>query len=165
MRTLAIAAALGAAGFFCAPAHAQMVMLNFSIPEMRQQLTDQKVTITKEDQTTEGLRFLQGKTESGLVFAAYGMECDTKEVTQRCTGLEMIASFTLADAATIDKALDLVDYAAVSDYKGSDGNLKLSRYVIFDNGITPANLKVNIEVFLSLSNQAWDKLDEAKLLK
>lgn len=165
MRTLAIAAALGAAGFISAPAHAQMVMLNFSFPEMRQQLTDQKATITNESQTDDGLRYLSAKTDAGLIFSVYGIQCDTNEPTQRCTGAEMIASFTLADPTQIDKALDLIDYAALSDYKGSDGNLKLSRYVIFDNDITPANLKTNIEVFLGLANQAWDKLDDAKLLK
>src|SRR5262249_25242090 len=114
--------------------------------------------------TSDGIHYLQGKTESGLIFAAYGMECDSKEATQRCTGAEFIASFTLADKTKIDQALDLIDFAAGNDYKGTDGNLKLSRYVLFDNGITAANLKVNIEVFLNLANQAWDKLDDAELL-
>jgi hypothetical protein len=156
-------AALALAG---APASAQAVMLNFSFAEMRQQLTDQGVTITKEADTEEKTHYIQGKDENGLIFAVYGMECDseTPTPTMRCTGAEMIASFTLADKSKINEALDMIDYAAVSDYKGTDGNVKISRYVIFDNGITPANLKVNIEVFLDLANNVWDALDDEDLL-
>jgi hypothetical protein len=156
-------AALALAG---APASAQAILLNFSFEEMRKELTDQGVTITKEADTESKTHYLQGKDENGLIFAVYGMECEPEEHTpaQRCTGAEMIASFTLADKTKIDEALDLVDYAAVSDYKGTDGNLKISRYIIFDNGITPGNLKVNIEVFISLANDIWDALDDEELL-
>lgn len=163
MRILAIAA-LSLAGLVGMPASAQAVMLNFSFPELRQQLVDQGVTISKEADAKDEQRFIQGKDDTGLIFAAYGMECDSKEITQRCTGAELLASFTLADKSKIDQALDLIDYAAVSDYKGPDGNVKISRYIIFDNGITPANFKTNIEVFLSLANNVWDTLDDADLL-
>lgn len=163
MRILAFAA-LGAAMLVSAPAHAQAVMLNFNFPELRQQLVDQGVTISREADAKDELRYIQGKDDTGMIFAAYGMECDSKEITQRCTGAELLASFTLADKTKIDQALDMIDFAAVSDYKGQDGNVKISRYVIFDNGITPANFKSNIEVFLSLANQVWDKLDDADLL-
>ena len=161
---ITVLAALAALALTGAPAFAQAVMLNFSFSEMRDQLVAQGVTVTKEEDTAEGLHYLQAKDDTGLIFAVYGMECDSKAVTQRCTGAEMLASFTLSDKTKIDQALDMVDFAAVSDYKGTDGNVKISRYIIFDNGITPANLKVNIEVFLSLTNQVWDKLDDADLL-
>jgi hypothetical protein len=152
-----ILSALALAG---APAFGQTVMLNFSFPEMRQQMTDLKSTVTKEAETGEKVRYLEGKAESGLVYAVYGFECDSQEPSQRCRGAEMIASFTLERKDDVDEAMDLIDYAAVADYKGSDGNLKLSRYVIFDNGITPANLKVNLEVFLNISNKVWDMLED-----
>ena len=155
--TLCVLAALTLAG---APAFGQAVMLNFSFPEMRQQLTDLKSSVTSEAETSDKIRYLEAKAESGLIYAVYGFECDSKEPSQRCRGAEMIASFTLEDKNDVDEALDLIDYAAVADYKGSDGNLKLSRYVIFDNGITPANLKVNLEVFLSISGKVWDMLED-----
>ena len=150
--------------FAGAPAFGQTVMLNFSFPEMRQQLTDLKSTVSKEGDTDDKIHYLEAKAESGMIYAVYGAECD-EAATPRCRGAEMIASFSLADKSDIDDALDMIDYAAVADYKGSDGNVKVSRYVIFDNGITPANLKTNIEVFLSIANKVWDKLDEEKLLK
>jgi hypothetical protein len=158
---LPVFAALALAG---APASAQTVMLNFSFPELRQQLTDLKSTVTKEADTDEKTHYLEAKTESGLIYAVYGAECDSKEATQRCKGAELVASFSLADKGDVGEALELIDYAALADYKGSDGNVKVSRYVIFDNGITPANFKTNIEVFISLSDKIWDLLDEEGFL-
>jgi hypothetical protein len=34
------------------------------------------------------------------------------------------------------------------------------RYLIFDDGITPGNLKVNLQVFLNISNKAWTYMSE-----
>jgi hypothetical protein len=163
MKLVALSAfALALAG---APAFGQTVMLNFSFPELRQHLTDLKSTVTKEGDTEDKVHYLEAKAESGLIYAVYGLECDSAETTQRCRGAEMIASFSLADKSKIEEALDQIDYAALADYKGSDGDVKVSRYVIFDNGITPANFKTNIEVFLSISDDIWDKLDEEGFLK
>jgi hypothetical protein len=165
LTTLSAFAALALANVLaCAPASAQSVMLNFSFPELRQQLTDLKATVSKEADTDEKTHYLEAKADTGLIFAVYGAECDSKEASQRCRGAELIASFTLADKAKVGEVLDLVDYAALADYKGGDGNLKVSRYVIFDHGITQANFKSNIEVFLSLSNKVWDMLDEKDYL-
>jgi hypothetical protein len=164
MKIVALSA-MAAVAIAGAPAFGQTVMLNFSFPELRQQLTDAKSTVSKEADTAEKIHYLEAKTESGLIYAVYGSECDSQEATQRCRGAEMIASFSLADKSEIDVALDLIDYAAIADYKGTDGNVKVSRYVIFDNGITPANFKANIEVFISIADKVWDKLDEEDLLK
>jgi hypothetical protein len=143
-----------------APAFGQAVMLNYSFPEMRQQLVDVKSTVKSEGETQDKIRYLEAQAETGLNYGVYGFECDSKEATQRCRGAEMVASFDFARPDEVDEALELIDYAAVADYKGTDGKLKLSRYVIFDNGITPGNLKVNIEVFLSISSKVWDMIEE-----
>ncbi len=59
----------------------------------------------------------------------------------------------------------MLDFAAVSDYRDEEGHVKISRYVIFDGGITEVNLQTNITVFLSLANQTWTSSDDAELLK
>jgi hypothetical protein len=151
---------LAALSLASAPASAQTVMLNFSFAEMRQQMVDLKSTVKKEAVTDEDIRYLEAEAESGLIYAVYGLECDNKEATQRCRGAEIVASFKFADDKKVPEALAEIDYAAVADYAGDDGRLKLSRYVIFDNGITAANLKVNLEVFLNISEDVWDFLDE-----
>ncbi len=154
------AMAFAALGFGSAPAFGQTVMLNFSFPELKQQLIDLKSTIKKEAETDDKIRFIEAESPDGLIYGVYGLECDSKEPTQRCRGAEMIASFDLERDGDINEALDLIDYAAVADYKGTDNRLKLSRYVIFDDGITPANFKVNITVFTNIANDVWDMLEE-----
>lgn len=159
MRIIALSAiaVLALAG---APAFGQTVMLNFSFPELKQQMIDLKSTVKKEAETDDKIRFIEAETEDGLIYAIYGLECDSKEPTQRCRGAEMVASFDLERDGDIGEALDMIDYAAVADYKGADNRLKLSRYVIFDDGITPANFKVNITVFTNIANDVWDLLEE-----
>lgn len=165
MRTFGILA-LAMATLASAPAFGQTVMLNFSFQEMREKLAASGASVTKEGDTTDGQHYLSAKHEkSGLSFAVYGSECDSQSGALRCRGADLIASFTMADSSKMREALNFIDYAALGDYEGTDGNLKLSRYVIFDNGITPANLTANIDVFLALAQQAWDKLDDAKYLK
>lgn len=162
MRKLA-ALALFALASLGGPAFGQTVMKDFGWSEMRTELATAGMEITREDVTGDQ-RYLVAKDDTGLIFAVYGFQCDNKETTQRCTGADMVASFTLKDPTTINAILDDVDYAALSDYKGDDGRLKISRYIIFDNGITRENLQVNIEVFARLSNKIWDDLDDKDLL-
>jgi len=159
MRIIALSA-LATLALTGAPAFGQTVMLNFSFPELKQQMIDLKSTIKKEAETDDKIRFIEAETEDGLIYAIYGLECDSKEPTQRCRGAEMVASFDLERDGDIGEALDMIDYAAVADYKGADNRLKLSRYVIFDDGITPANFKVNITVFTNIANDVWDLLEE-----
>jgi hypothetical protein len=163
MRIL-IVVALGMAGLFGAPAFAQQVMADYSWGQMRDQVVKAGAEVTKEGVSGDS-RYLTGKDDSGLSFGVYGMECDSKEASQRCRGADFIASFTLKDATKGDAVLAMLDYAAVSDYRDDEGHVKISRYVIFDGGITEVNLQTNIEVFLSLANQTWDKLDDEELLK
>jgi len=159
MRIIALSA-LATLALAGAPVFGQTVMLNFSFPELKQQMIDLKSTIKKEAETDDKIRFIEAETEDGLIYAIYGLECDSKEPTQRCRGAEMVASFDLERDGDIGEALDMIDYAAVADYKGADNRLKLSRYVIFDDGITPANFKVNITVFTNIANDVWDLLEE-----
>jgi hypothetical protein len=143
-----------------APASGQTVMLNFSFPELRQQLTEIKVTPGSESETTDKLRYLEAKTESGLNLGVYGIECDSKEPTQRCRGAEIVASFELGSGEKVADAMELIDYAAVADIDGGNGRLRLTRYVIFDEGITPGNFRTNLTVFISIADKVWDLLDD-----
>jgi hypothetical protein len=163
MRILTVLA-LGVAGLFGAPAFAQQVMKDYSWGEMRDQVVKAGAEVTKEGVSGDS-RYLTGKDDTGLSFGVYGFECDSKEPAQRCRGADFIASFTLKDASKADTVLNMLDYAAVSDYRDEEGRVKISRYMIFDGGVTPENLQTNITVFLSLANETWDKLDDEELLK
>lgn len=163
MRILATLAlvALGSVG---APAFGQGLMKDFSWADMRSELTTAGLAITSEGVSGD-LRYLAVKAESGLVYGVYGFQCDTPEASQRCTGAEFVASFTLADDNLIDDALAAVDYAALADYRGDDGRLKVSRYLIFDGGISHDNLQANLEVYTRLTDKIWEMLDDKDWLK
>lgn len=146
-----------------APAFAQApVMKDYSWTEMRAEVVTAGAEVTKEGESGKS-HFLTVKDDTGLIFGIYGFECDS--ATQRCRGADFIASFTLKDPSQADAVLNTLDYAAVGDYRDDEGHVKISRYVIFDGGITQENLQTNIAVFLSLANQAWDKLDADKVLE
>ena len=160
MNRFALAAALAVAGLG-APAFAQTsVLKDFSWADMRTALDGVKATVTKEGVTEGGVRYLAAKDSEGMNFDVYGHECDTKEASQRCRGAELSASFTLKNKADVPKALAGIDYAAVADSEDGDSAIKMVRYLIFDEGITPGNLKVNLEVFLNISNDAWTYMSE-----
>ena len=39
---------------------------------------------------------------------------------------------------------------------GGDNSLEVSRYLIFDGGLTRENLKTNIEVFIEVAEDIWN---------
>ena len=159
MKIVALSA-FAAAALAGTPAFGQTVMLNFSFPEMREQITAIKAAPGTEGETADKIHYIQAKAESGLNFTVYGIECDSKEAGQRCRGAEIVSSFELESDEDVAEAMELIDYAAVTDIDGGKGNLRLTRYVIFDEGITPGNLRVNLTVFLSIANKVWDMLED-----
>jgi hypothetical protein len=163
MRLLAVLAFMSLSAL-AAPAHAQVLMKNYNFDEMRLAVQEVGSEVQREDADDEGQRFLQAKTKSGLLYAVEGRACDSKEPSQRCLGLNLSSSFLLKPGADTMKVLDLASYEALKS-SVENGELKLSRYVIFDFGITPANLKTNINVFLNIADKVWGELDEKQLLK
>lgn len=154
---LLVAGGLFAAVMIAAPASAQTVMTDFAFDDLRSVLADLKDTVTDEDTNSEGVHFIEVKTEGGLSYVVYGRQCAT-EKPLRCTGAQVMSSFTIK-SARLDEAIEAIDYAAVSDF-AEDGEVKISRYLIFDGGITRENLKTNLTVFRSIADKTWDLLTD-----
>ncbi|MDP3735938.1 MAG: hypothetical protein Q8R02_01035 [Hyphomonadaceae bacterium] len=154
---LLVAGGLFAAAVIAAPASAQTVMTDFSFDDLRLVFADLKDTVTDEDTNSDGIHFIEAKTEGGLSYVIYGRQCAT-EKPLRCTGAQIMSSFTIK-SARLAEAIQAIDYAAVSDF-AEDDELKLSRYLIFDGGITRENLKTNLTVFRSIADKAWDLLTD-----
>jgi len=146
------------------PAFGQSLMQNFSWPEMRQALENTGSTIVG-DGADGDIRYFDAKSKDNVMFTVFGFDCDTKEPTQRCSAAQLAASFTPKDDAALTKALDAIDYLAVDDRASPRKNVRLTRYVIFGGGIAAANLRQNISVFLSISQEALTMLAEKDLLK
>lgn len=153
-----------AATFSCSPAFGQALMQNFSWPEMREALENAGSTIVAEGSDGD-TRYFDAKSKDNLIFTVFGFDCDTKEPTQRCRGAHLAASFTPKDDDALVEALVAIDYLTVDDRPTPLNNVRLTRYIIFGGGIAAANLRENISVFLSVSQDVLKLLGEKDLLK
>lgn len=160
MRVTFCAMLAGLWAMTAAPASAQEVMLSWSPAEMKSILASLKAEVTGEDRTNEDNPNIEAKSANGLKFDIYGAECEKIGGVDRCRGLEFAAVFNLGDEEDVEEALSELDYAAVSIFDDGDGDLKLTRYLILDKGVTRGNLEVNLEVFLAISHKVWDYLDD-----
>lgn len=160
-----IARTAAAAAMLCllaaVPAKAA-TMSDWATPEMKQVLTELDVKISDSGTLDDGDPYVSGVApDSGLKFTVYGTACTGDGAKRRCQGAELSTSFTLDNAAAVEKKVKELDYAAVSIFASKDADdpaLQVTRYVIFDNGIERENLKSNITVFLSIAEEIWDKL-------
>ena len=96
---------------------------------------------------------------NGLRFTVFGMACDRTGPAARraCKGAEFSAIYNMRSASAVNSALEEIDYAAVSYFR--DGtNLRITRYVIFDYGISRDNLGVNLRVFINIAKEIGGKI-------
>jgi hypothetical protein len=137
------------------PAAAQGNLLNdWGIDDVKQAFTNLGVTVTDSGTEESGALYVSGKTAEGMKFLAYGNACEG--TPKRCKGLNLSAIFTLDNNAEVDRRVKEIYQPAVSVRNGGDNSLDVSRYLIFDDGITRTNLEVNIAVFLGISYDIWN---------
>jgi len=137
------------------PAAAQGNLLNdWGIDDVKQAFTNLGVTVTDSGTEESGALYVSGKTAEGMKFLAYGTVCEGEP--KRCKGLNLSAGFTLDNNAEVDRRVKEFYEPAVSVRNGGDNSLDVSRYLIFDDGITRTNLEVNIAVFLGISYDIWN---------
>lgn len=143
-----------ACALFATPAAAQGVLNDWSIADMKTAITAAGSTVTGSGTTDEGANYVNGQTADGMKYLAYGTVCST--TTKRCKGANLSAGFTQTTDAEVDKRAKEIDRMAVGVRNGGDKSLDVNRYIIFDGGITPANLKTNIEVFVGIASDIWN---------
>lgn len=147
----ALALALAAPG----GAQAQSGLLTDWAPsDMKAAIVAAGATVSKEGVLDGGAPYVSAVTASGMKFAIYGTVCSG--TPQRCKGANMSASFTLDSDAAVDARVKEIDRSAVSVRNGGDKSLDVSRYLIFDEGLTRGNLRTNIEVFMEIANDIWN---------
>jgi len=155
MKRFALAgAAFAALALTAAPAAAQGLLSDWAIADVQKAIVAAGATVTGQGTSDDGALYVNGKTASGMKFLAYGTVCTG--TPKRCKGLNLSAGFTQSSDAEVDRREKEIDRMAVGVRNGGDNSLDVNRYVIFDNGITPANLKTNIEVFISISDDIWN---------
>lgn len=92
--------------------------------------------------------------EEGLKFAMFGTACTGTQPNVTCNGINILATWAATPENSDDAKINQLNEskAAVSVFKSGD-SIGISRYVILDGGQNMENLKWNLRVFLSISNQ------------
>lgn len=150
-----LAAAIALAAPCAADAATAEVMLNWNPAEMRSVVTGLGMTVLGQRTDDKGFPVLEVKSANGFNFEIYGTECKGAGAGIRCDGAEFVATIDYDTPSKADRDLAQIDYAALKYYKQDDDTIALSRYIIFDDGITRQNLEVNLRVFVTISERIW----------
>jgi hypothetical protein len=104
--------------------------------------------------TSEGRAAVTGRTRDDLNVGVYAKACDPAPpgVDALCHGLEAIISFD--PGARVDRKA-LVDrlnhqFALGKFLDEPDGTVRLTRYVVFDGGVTPGNLRAELSSLFAI---------------
>lgn len=102
----------------------------------------------------DGRPVITAKTDQGLNVGLYAKACDTVPEGQpsSCHGLEAIISFdpgSDADRPSLVNKLNH-DFALGKFMVQDDGSIRLSRYLIFDGGLTSDNLRAELASFFAI---------------
>lgn len=108
------------------------------------------LTVTQEAKLDNGDPVLAVRSGTGAAFVIQGAACDVV----RCRGATLMAFVTYDTPLKAQEALKRLDFAAVQVRADEPKVLTLSRYVLFDGGITRPNLTANVELFLAVVEQA-----------
>lgn len=155
LKSLATVSALALGLSFPGAAFAQSGLLSdWSPSDMKTALAAAGATVTKEGTLDSGAPYVGAVSTGGMKFVVYGTVCEG--TPKRCQGANISASFTLGSDSEVDAREKKIDRSAVGVRNGGDSALEVSRYVIFDGGITRANLATNIEVFIEVAEDIWN---------
>jgi len=131
------------------------LLTDWGVADMKQAVVAAGATVTKEGALSDGSPYVGATSAGGMKFVIYGTVCSGTTI-KRCKGANMSAGFTLDSDAEVDAREKKIDRSAVSVRNGGDNSLDVSRYLIFDEGITRGNLRVNIEVFIEVAEEIWN---------
>lgn len=103
----------------------------------------------------DGQPMITARTRDGLGVALYAKLCDasTGRATAVCHGMETVVSFDpgpAADRGAIVARLNQT-YASGKFIVVADGTIRLTRYVDFDGGVTPENLRAQLTEYFTLA--------------
>lgn len=155
---MAAAGALALSLSFAGVAHAQSLLADWSVADMRSALVAAGETVLSDGKLDDGNPYVSAKTPGGLKFTVTGRVCAGPATAKRCKGALLETRFNLDSDANVESWIKQLDYAAVSISNGGDTDLLISRYLIFDHGIHPENLQINISVFTGVAEEIWGKL-------
>lgn len=126
------------------------LLTGWTAPQMKALAQGMGLTTTQEARLDNGDPVLAVRSAAGAAFVIQGAACDPA----RCRGATLMAFVTYETPAKAQEALKRLDFAAVQVRADEPKVLMLSRYIVFDGGITRPNLAANVELFLAVVEQA-----------
>jgi len=130
------------------------LLTDWGVADMKTAIVAAGATVTKDGALDDGAPYVSVTTANGLKFVIYGTVCSG--APKRCKGANMTSSFTLESDAAVDAREKEIDRSAVGVRNAGDKSLEVSRYLIFDEGLTRGNLKTNIVVFIDVAEEIWN---------
>ncbi|MDO9224011.1 MAG: hypothetical protein Q7U20_09920 [Caulobacter sp.] len=130
------------------------LLTDWGVADMKAALVAAGATVTKDGVLDDDVPYVAATTANGLKFVVYGTVCTGAPT--RCKGANMTTSFTLGSDAEVDAREKEIDRSAVGVRNAGDKSLEVSRYLIFDEGLTRGNLKTNIMVFMDVAEEIWN---------
>jgi hypothetical protein len=149
----AVAASLAILGASAAPVAAQTysaerVIDAVTIDDLKAIIGDIGHEIVSTE--TDSAPRIIARTPDGLTYVLIGTACD--DATSRCQGIELQAYFRGANKVTDEDIVSanrrFVALKASVDRERDHYNF--ARYLILDHGVTMANIRMNVTVFLAL---------------
>lgn len=131
------------------------VLGDWDAADIQPLLTNLSISVVGQGAHDDGTPYLEVTTEGGIRFRIDGTVCENN----RCRGMRMVAYFELPQGQTFEQVRQRLNYATVAVRETADGRFFIMRYVILDNGVTPANLETNIYVFADAGTRILERLN------
>jgi hypothetical protein len=141
-----------------AMAQSNQLLTGWRLSDMRMAFANLGMADLGTGRSDSGAVLLRTTTPGGLNMLVYGTACQDPGERQFCYGAEFSVEFTLASDEAVLDALTSIDYAAVSFTRSEPGILRVSRYIILDDGITRGNLEANLSVFTGIADEVMTRL-------
>lgn len=155
---LAIAAGLAflaSAGVAHAQRQTAEVLGDWDVADIQPLLTNLNISVGGQGVHDDGTPYVEVTTAGGIRFRIDGTVCENN----RCRGMRMVAYFDLPPGQSFEQVRQRLNYATVAVRETSDGRFFIMRYVILDNGVTPANLETNLYVFADAGTRILERLN------
>jgi hypothetical protein len=98
--------------------------------------------------------FLVVETPEKQLITLLATACHDEGAAQACFGVQMIAEMTPPSGSDPGEIVDNLNatYAAAKFFHG-EGKVRVSRYLVLDDGITPGNFRENLQVLVDVASR------------